>query len=51
MKRKGMNRKGLSLFEVVVSLAIFMTAMAAFFLIATIVYLVIEYVYLGGHIL
>ena len=34
-----------------VLLAIFMTAMAAFFLIATIVYLVIEYVYLGGHIL
>jgi hypothetical protein len=34
-----------------VLLAIFTTAMAAFFLIATIVYLVIEYVYLGGHIL
>jgi hypothetical protein len=29
-------------------MAVFMTAMAAFFLVATIVYLVIEYAYLGG---
>jgi hypothetical protein len=32
-----------------VLLAIFMTAMAAFFLIATVVYLVIECAYLGGR--
>lgn len=31
-------------------LAVFMTAMAALFLIATVVYLVIECAYLGGHI-
>jgi hypothetical protein len=41
-------------FEVVlglpVLLGIFMTAMATFFLMATIVYLVIEYAYLVGHV-
>jgi hypothetical protein len=32
-----------------VLLALFMTAMAAFFFIVTVVYLLFEYAYLGGH--